>query len=67
MIKYYASCKKEEEKRQSIPHLRETYEFEITAECLIYRLRTDKHYHIIDLNVLSLEIKEFIHAEKLVV
>jgi len=23
--------KKEEEKRQSIPHLRETYEFEITA------------------------------------
>jgi len=34
---------------------------------LIYRLQNDKHYHIVDLNILSLEMKEFIHAEKLVV
>lgn len=52
MIKYYANCKKEEERRQSIPCLREIYESEITAECLTYRLQNSKHYHIVDLNVL---------------
>jgi len=51
--------KRKRKRRQSIPHL-ETYEFGISAECLIYRLQNSKHYHIVDLNVLSLETKDLL-------